>query len=213
MDLEYLTMTPRTNPSVMKQLDPVAAAIGISLIIGGTGSVFETGRAEEWSQIVQPRVSYHVKVETDDHPNVKHLPDSRSASEHLTNIREVFHPAISELAGIFGVSRQSIYQWMREKASPESDKLQRIRTLSHAADDFRNAGITCAPAMLKMKEFQGQSLMDLVTKDQLLPWHIQSLITVAQEMDADHKRATSLASKAKPSEAWRSELSIPGSFE
>jgi hypothetical protein len=64
-----------------------------------------------------------------------------------------------------------------------------------------------------MKAFEGLSLMDLAAAGQLLPSHIQSLVTEAKAMDEAYDRSGLARSKAKPSEDWRAELSIPGSPE
>jgi transcriptional regulator with XRE-family HTH domain len=162
--------------------------------------------------MLEARVPFHVDVETaDDSQELR--PDLRSASEHVANIRQVLNPAIADLAAVFGVSRQAIYKWIAGEATPEPDKFERIRVLSHAADAFRDAGVTRASAMLKTKAFEGRSLMDLAVAGQLLPSHIQLLIAEAQAMDAAYDRSGLAKTKAKPSDDWRAEVSISGSPE
>lgn len=188
------------------------ALLGSTLAIGGTGSVFDISRAGDWRRIVEARVPIRIDVEVaEDSPAQR--PDLRSASDHLGNIRQVLNPAVADLATVFGVSRQAIYKWIGGEATPEPDKFERIRTLSHAADAFRDAGITRASSLLKMKAFEGRSLMDLAAAGQLLPSHIQSLIAEAQAMDAAYDRSGLAKSTAQPSEDWRTEVSIPGSPE
>jgi Predicted transcriptional regulator len=188
------------------------ALIGSALVIGGTGSVFDLSRSADWRRMLEARVPFHVDVGVADNHQEKR-PDLRSASDHLANIRQVLNPAIADLATVFGVSRQAIYKWIGGEATPEPDKFERIRTLSQAADAFRVAGITRASSMLKMKAFEGRSLMDLAAAGQLLPSHIQSLIAEAQAMDAAYNRSGLAKSKAKPSDDWRTEVSIPGTPE
>ena len=178
----------------------------------GTGSVLDISRAREWRKGVEARASLRVDVLTADDAQVPR-PDVRSAAQHLANIREVLQPAIADLATVFGVARQAIYKWIGGEATPEPDKFERIRALSHAADAFRDAGVTRASSMLKMKAFDDRSLMDLAAAGQLLPSHIQSLIAEAQAMDAAYDRSGLAKSKAKPSDDWRTEVSIPGSPE
>ena len=190
----------------------VVVLIGSTLVIGGTGSVFDLSRAGDWRRMVEARVPLHVDVVTSG-DSQERRPDLRSASDHLGNIRQVLNPAIADLATVFGVSRQAIYKWIGGEATPEPDKFERIRTLSHAADAFRDAGITRASSMLKMKAFGGRSLMDLAAAGQLQQSHIQSLIAEAQAMDAAYDRSGLAKSKAKPSDDWRTEASIPGSPE
>lgn len=202
------------NDRQMPFAAPIGAAAvalpGSALAVGGTGSVFDISRAREWHTMLQRRVPFLVDVDAADNTQ---RPDLRTASDHLANIRQVLNPAIADLAAVFSVSRQAIYKWIGGEATPEPDKFERIRALSHAADAFRGAGITRASSMLKMRAFEGQSLMDLTAAGRLLPSHIQSLIAEAQAMDAAYDRSGLARSKAKPSDDWRTEVSIPGSPE
>jgi transcriptional regulator with XRE-family HTH domain len=188
------------------------ALIGSALVVSGTGSAFDISRAGDWRRMLEARIPIHVDVGTTDDSQVQR-PDLRSAANHLAHIRQVLNPAIADLATVFGVSRQAIYKWIGGEATPEPDKFERIRALSHAADAFRDAGITRASSMLKMKAFEGRSLIDLAAAGQLLPAHIQTLIAEAQAMDAAYDRSGLAKSKAKPSDDWLTEVSIPGSPE
>lgn len=213
----HATTLPVNRPTPLAA--PIGAAataafalLGSALAISGTGSVFEISRAGDWRKLLEPRVPFRVDVGTND--DARYLrPDLRAASEHLANIRQVLNPAIADLATVFGVSRQAIYKWISAEATPEPDKFERIRALSHAADAFRNAGIRRASTMLKVKAFEGRSLLDLVAAGRLLPSHIQALIAESQAMDAAYDRSGLARTKAKPSDNWRAEVSIPGSAE
>ena len=190
---------------------PMGAAVAvIACALGGTGSVFALSHANEWSKMLDTRVPYF-DIQTTDADAAR--PDIRSAAEHLANIRQVLNPAIADLATAFGVSRQAIYKWIGGESTPEDDRLERIRALSLAADAFQKAGVTRASSLLKMKAFEGRSLLDLVAAGQLVPEHTQTLIAEAQAMDAAYSRSGLAKSKAVPSDDWRAELSIPGSSE
>lgn len=186
------------------------AVVVIACALGGTGSVFALSHANEWRKMLDTRVPYF-DVQTAGTDAAR--PDIRSAAEHLANIRQVLNPAIADLATVFGVSRQAIYKWIGGESTPEDEKLDRIRALSLAADAFQKAGVTRASSLLKMKAFEGRSLLDLVAAGQLLPEHTQTLIAEAQAMDAAYSRSGLAKSKAAPSDDWRAELSIPGSSE
>ncbi|PJJ97857.1 transcriptional regulator [Lysobacteraceae bacterium NML75-0749] len=186
------------------------AAFVIACALGGTGSVFALSHANEWGKMLDMRVPYF-DVQTPDADAAR--PDIRSAAEHLANIRLVLNPAIADLATVFGVSRQAIYKWIGGESTPEDDKLKRIRALSLAADAFQKAGVMRATSLLKMKVFEGRSLLDLVAADKIEPEHTQTLIAESQAMDAAYNRSDLAKSKATPSDDWRSELSIPGSSE
>lgn len=125
----------------------------------------------------------------------------------------MLNPAIADLATTLGVSRQAIYKWIGGESTPEDDKLARIRSLSLAAVAFQKAGVSRASSLLKMKAFEGRSLLDLVSAGQLLPDHAQTLIIEAKAMDAAYSRSGLAKSKAVASDDWRTELPIPGSSE
>lgn len=205
----YTTILPAHRSIPIPQ--PMGAAfVVIACTLGGTGSVFALSHANEWGKMLDTRVPYF-DVQTADADAMR--PDIRSAAEHLANIRQVLNPAIADLATTFSVSRQAIYKWIGGESTPENDKLERIRSLSLAADAFQKAGVTRASSFLKMKAFEGRSLLDLVAAGQLLPEHSQTLIAEANAMDAAYGRSGLAKSKAVASEDWRAELSIPGSSE
>jgi transcriptional regulator with XRE-family HTH domain len=182
----------------------------IVCLFGGTGSVFDLSRVNEWRNVLCARISsFDVQLaDTDDvHPDI------RSAVEHLANIRQVFNPAIADLATAFGVSRQMVYKWIGGESTPEEGRLNRIRALSLAADTLKKAGVSRASSLLKMKVFEGRSLLDLLTTGRLLSEHTQMLVSEAKAMDAAYIRSGLAKSKASPSDDWRAAFSIPGSLE
>jgi transcriptional regulator with XRE-family HTH domain len=210
----YATTPSASHPALPHQYSngfvdgATIAIIGSTLAVGGTGSVFDLSRASEWRKMLGARLP---DVQTTDAGDAR--PDIRSAAEHLANIRQVLNPAIADLAMVFGVSRQAIYKWIGGESTPEDDKLERIRSLSLAADAFHKAGVNRAPSLLKMKAFEGRSLLDLVAAGLLQTEHTQSLIAEAHAMEAAYNRSGLARSKAAPSDDWRAELSIPGSSE
>lgn len=211
------TEIPSTNRLATASSSMGVATVAIALwssafVVDGTGSSFEISRANEWRSMLQPRVPFIVDTNVADNGSGQ-VSDLRSPTELLANIRQVLKPAVADLATVFGVSRQAIYKWISGDTTPEPEKLERIRALSLAADAFQESGITRAPALLKMKAFDGFSLMDLVAKGQLEASHVQSLITEAQAMESGYQRSGLSRTKAKSSVDWRSELSIPGSSE
>lgn len=184
-----------------------------ALTVAGTGSTFDISRANDWRKMLASRVPRFVVCLNEIGDAKTQRPDLRDAPKHLANIREILNPPIADLAKVLGVSRQAVYKWINGDATPEPDKFLRIQVLSHAADTFRDAGVTRVSAMLRMKAFADRSLMDLAATDELLPEHIQLLITEAKKMDAAYDRSGLARTKAKPSDDWRAEVSIPGAPE
>ena len=86
--------------------------------------------------------------------------DVRTPAEDLARIREVLHPAVSDLATTLGVSRQSIYNWLNgEQVADEN--AARLRDLAQAADVLAHDGITVDAALLKRKFVNGRTLMQV----------------------------------------------------
>ena len=189
-----------------------AAFVVISTILVGTGSVYALDRTESWRHHIQPRVPFILEAAGTLIGNTER-PDVRTASEHIESIRNVLNPAIADLAGLFDVSRQAIYKWLSGDSTPESNKLNRIVELSGIADAFQAAGVSRVGALLKMKAFAGQSLMDLIKSGENRSEHVAALINEAKVMEASYKQSGLTTSKSKSSSDWQSSISIPGSSE
>ena len=193
--------------------NPVQTAFAImNMVVVGTGSAYGADRIEEWSGYIQPRVSIvlYNAVETVNHPSVL---DVRSPVEHIENIRSVLNSSVSDLAGLFDVTRQAVYKWLSGDSIPESDKLNRIVKLSEIADTFNAAKISRVGSLLKMKAFNGQSLMDLLKTGDDCTAQVLALISEAKAMEASYQKSGLASSKAKPTDDWQAYVSIPGSIE
>jgi transcriptional regulator with XRE-family HTH domain len=193
--------------------NPVKTAFTIiNRVVVGTGSTYGADRIEKWSGHIQPRVSiiFYNPVAT-----VKHrlVLDVRTSVEHIENIRSVLNPSVSDLAGLFDVTRQAVYKWLSGDSIPEPDKLNRIVKLSEIADTFNAAKISRAGSLLKMKAFNGQSLMDLLKTGDDCTAQVLALISEAKAMEASYQKSGLAASKAKPTNDWQAYVSIPGSIE
>lgn len=193
---------------------PINGAIAIigSLLLG-TGTAYLVDRLESWEPLLRHRVS----LTFDDSP-ASPAPgisraDVRTAGEHIENIRKVLNPSVSDLASIFEVSRQAIYKWLSSDSTPEAEKLARIRELSRIADAIGSAGIVRTSALLKLKAFDGLSLMDLIKSGEYQPAHVTALIQEAETMESAYTASGLSSSKAPPTTDWQTSVSIPSSSE
>lgn len=84
----------------------------------------------------------------------------RTPSQDLQRIREVLKPAVSELASVFGVSRQSIYNWINGE-SVALENVSKLHDLASAADVLAFQGIRVDSNLLKRKFHNGKSLMQV----------------------------------------------------
>jgi len=84
----------------------------------------------------------------------------RTPSEDLARIREVLKPAISDLATTFGVSRQSVYNWLNgEQVADEN--AAKLHDLAQAVDVLVYEGVAVGPALLKRKFAMGKTLLQV----------------------------------------------------
>ena len=88
---------------------------------------------------------------------------ARTPSENLTRIRNVLNPAISDLATTFGVSRQSVYNWLN--GEPITDEnAAKLQDLVQAVDVLAHEGMTVTAALLKRKFANGRTLLQVAQK-------------------------------------------------
>ncbi|EIX9449268.1 TPA: helix-turn-helix transcriptional regulator [Klebsiella pneumoniae] len=85
----------------------------------------------------------------------------RAPVENLALIREVLKPAVSDLAVAFGVSRQTIYNWINGEQVAEANA-NKLADLAKATEILVNAGVTINATLLKRKFANGKTLMQVV---------------------------------------------------
>ena len=91
---------------------------------------------------------------------VADLEQVRTPSENLSRIRQVLNPAVSDLATTFGVSRQSVYNWLN--GDPVADENgAKLHDLAQAADVLAYESVGINAAMLKRKFANGRTLMQV----------------------------------------------------
>jgi DNA-binding transcriptional regulator YiaG len=86
----------------------------------------------------------------------------RSPVESLARIREVLKPTMLELASLFGVSRQAVYDW-QQGSQPIPQTAQRLAQLARVADVFADAGLNVDAKTLRRKVAGGGTLLDAVS--------------------------------------------------
>lgn len=208
--VERYAPTPQSSSCV-----PGVIAVAATLLLAGTGAAYPVNAYKQWRQYVQPRVQFAFdSIESTYTPAITPEVDIRNIAQHLTNIREVLSPSMSELAKDLGITRQALYKWLSGENQPDdTSKVQFITNLSNVADTFSRAELSDVKLLIKMKAFDGNSLMDLIKQGE--DWHkpVQVLIDEAKAMNAAAVLANFASSKAKPTDGWKSTVSIPGTAE
>jgi transcriptional regulator with XRE-family HTH domain len=125
------------------------AVAGAALTVMGTGGHLSLERLQPGAQ----QALYSTA-------EVAVVDDVRTPGEDLARIREVMHPAVSDLATTLGVSRQSVYNWLNGEQVAE-ENAARLKDLARAADVLAHEGLTVNAAVLKRKFANGRTLMQV----------------------------------------------------
>lgn len=127
------------------------AAAGAALSVVGTGGELSPGHLQRGVQQAQHMGAVAAITEVD---------RVRTPSENLSRIREVLKPAVSDLAMVFGVSRQSVYNWLNGDPVAD-DNAKKLEDLAHAADVLVHERVNINAALLKRKFANGRTLMQV----------------------------------------------------
>lgn len=191
---------------------PKATVTALFVWYVGTGSTCGASQNEGWSAPVVTGTTFSVPFNAQNDAPTQHL-DIRSPKEHIENIRKVLNPAISDLAALFGLTRQAIYKWINGTSSPDNNNIARVVALSQIADRFKAEGTPRAHDLVKMKIFSGRSLMDIVKNGEQTDQHLTTLIAEAKAMIDGYRRSGAANSRTPPSDDWKSSVSIPSASE
>lgn len=203
------------NSQASSNFTSAIAFAAASCLLVGTGASYPVNSIQHWRQYVQPKVQFGFEaVEVSSASDIAQPVDVRNIAQHLANVREVISPSMSELAKELGITRQALYKWLSGENQPDDPiKTNFIISLSNVADVFRKAHVNDAKLLIKMKAFNGLSLLDLIKREHDWQEPVQVLITESKAMKIAADNAKFAASKAMPSDGWRSSISIPGTAE
>lgn len=209
----YNSYASRTSVAASRRNSIKSAARTAAVFIGlfiGTGSNAAPLIAERTSQYTKSKEA-SAQVATKN--SQAQVVDLRSPSQHLENIRSVFSFPISEVASVFGVTRQSIYKWLGGTSAPEVENLSRISELSHLADRFAAEGVTRPGDVMRMKAFGGRSILDMMKSGDSYADYIPVLIEEAKAMDLAYAKSQISDLQHSRTSDWKSSISIPFSDE
>lgn len=170
-------VTPTGEVSNVTKMMRCIAALGSMASIGTGGSLDIQSLRNDFEHI-----SYWAPTS-----EVADVALIRTPAEDLEIIRNVFRPAISDLAAAFGVSRQSVYNWINGEAVAE-DNSQRLADLARASDILLASGISDARVLLKRKFANGRTLFQVVAAGESASTAAQQLVKIYKREDAQRNR-------------------------
>lgn len=110
-------------------------------------------------------------------------------AQDVARIRQVLQPTVLELANLFGVSRQAVYDW-QSGAQPSAQIGAKLAQLALAADVFAQAGVAVKTQTLRRKMAGGTSLLDAVLNGGNSVQLAKSLVGTLQRENSQRERLT-----------------------
>lgn len=128
--------------------------LGLTAGTGGVITPHSTAELKRW--LHNPRIIVEHSSQE------RQIVDSRSPSEHIANIRDVFAINMTDLASVLGVTRPTVYAWLAAEQEPKGESILRIQQLSHTADKFSQANISRLDKLVHRPILNGLSLLDVL---------------------------------------------------
>lgn len=124
---------------------------------------------------------------------------SRTPAENLFRIREILKPAVSDLARLFGISRQAIYNWQAGE-HPKPEYVARLEDLAKAADIIAAEGLLHPGQLWKRNISNGKNLLDIVRAGESASESAQKLVQIARREEQQRRMLDArLAGRTRPS--------------
>jgi hypothetical protein len=86
---------------------------------------------------------------------------ARTSAQDLAYIRTVLKSTVTELANLFGVSRQAIYDWQTGK-QVAIENATKLEDLAKAAEILSDGGLVGSPLVMRRKIIGGKTLFDIL---------------------------------------------------
>ena len=176
------------------------SASGRALLVGMLAVALQVGTGgETTAHYYKARGSRGYAVAEYDRPsNIDAGVADRTPAEDLAQIRAVLKPAVKDLAGMIGVSRQAVYDW-QGGATIASRHAERLADLARAADLFADEGLTATSQVLRRPIAAGRSFLDVVRGGGSAADAARSLIRIVGR-EAEQRKALEarLANRARP---------------
>jgi transcriptional regulator with XRE-family HTH domain len=128
--------------------------------------------------------------------HVKYALDTsyRAPSEDLQVVKEYFSPSVSDLSSALGVSRQTVYNWLKG-ATVADDNAMKIKELADAASILSSAGVKMTVSLLKRKFSDGKTLFQIVQAGGSGQDAARQLVTAFKREQAQREKLNALRMK------------------
>lgn len=194
------------QPAVTGVTSAIVRFVGCMAVAGATLAGIGTGGKLSLEHLQPSTLQVRRMVSAIDGVEVEQI---RPPRENLLRIRTVLNPAISNLATTFGVSRQSIYNWL--KGEPVADEnAAKLQDLAQAADVLAHEGVSGNAALLKRKFANGKTLMQVAQAGESAKNAARMLVQIHKREVAQRGRMNArFANRAKTPASAEFDLPAP----
>jgi transcriptional regulator with XRE-family HTH domain len=105
----------------------------------------------------------------------------------LALIRQILKPTVLEIANLFQVSRQAVYDW-QGGAQPSPETANKLSDLAQAADVFAKAGVPIDSRTLRRKIAGGKTLWEIAAEGGATSVAARSLVATLTRENAQRER-------------------------
>ena len=132
----------------------------------------------------------------------------RTPAQDLSRIREIFNPAVSDLANLFGVSRQAIYKWNNGE-QPKPQFAAQLEKLAQAADVVAAENLADPRQALRRKISDGRTSFELVMAGKPARDTAQKFALILRREAAERKLLDDKLAARKPKPIAADDLGSP----
>ena len=157
-----------------------------NFVVGTMGLITPQAFESKYSTSI---ANVHYKVDGNENEAHAVVKLERTSAQDLARVREVLKPAVLELANLFGVSRQAVYDW-QAGAQPGLQVAARLATLARAADVFAKAHVAVDARTLRRRVAGGGTVLDAVLRDEDAAQVARSLVSTLRREAAQRERLT-----------------------
>lgn len=157
-------MQSLSNTAIIQNTNSWAArSAPFMLFLAATGTSYAIQKINDWQPYLKSRIPIVIDLGGNlNEASAETLIGSYSLVQKLDLITTTFHYGVSDLARIFGLSRQAIYKWKKEQVTPEAPVSAKLDNLARLALLFSQEDIKRAGELVKLKYFGDQALLDMV---------------------------------------------------
>lgn len=134
--------------------------------------------------------------------------NTRTTAQCLAQIREVFKPSVTELATLFGVARQTVYNWQAgQPIAPEN--AARLEDIAAAADVLQEDGLAGQSHALRRPLPGGGTLFDRVRQGDSAAQAALALVEMLHHESAQREGFKARVADQKRQPVDTDELGLP----